>query len=153
MQAAATGQPEVVALIDGDHFKQINDTHGHAAGDEVIQAIAGLLEHGVRRSDLVGRLGGDEFALLLATTAPQAHELLERLRSRVAAQPIVLADGLRVPITLSIGMAARGGRAGNRLQELLAAADASLYVAKDQGRNRVVDLEGQPPDGWQVRIA
>jgi diguanylate cyclase (GGDEF)-like protein len=152
-QAAATDQPEVVALIDVDHFKQINDTHGHAAGDEVIQAIAGLLEHGVRRSDLVGRLGGDEFALLLATTAPQAHELLERLRNRVAAQPIVLADGLRVSITLSIGMAARGGRAGNRLQELLAAADASLYVAKDQGRNRVVDLEGQPPDGWQVRIA
>jgi diguanylate cyclase (GGDEF)-like protein len=70
-QAAATDQPEVVALIDVDHFKQINDTHGHAAGDAVIQAIAGLLEHGVRRSDLVGRLGGDEFALLLATTGPR----------------------------------------------------------------------------------
>jgi diguanylate cyclase (GGDEF)-like protein len=152
-QAVATDHPEVVALIDVDHFKRINDSHGHAAGDEVIQAIAGLLEHGVRRSDLVGRLGGDEFALLLATTAPQAHELLQRLSRRVAAQPIVLADGQRLSITLSIGMAARGGRAGNRLQELLAAADAALYVAKDQGRNRVVDLEGQPPEGWQVRIA
>lgn len=152
-QVAGTAQPAVVALIDVDHFKQVNDTYGHAAGDEVIRAIAAVLEHGVRRSDLVGRLGGDEFALWLEVSAPQARQLLERLRSRVAGQPIVLADGQRLPITLSIGMATSGGRFGNRLQELLAAADASLYVAKDQGRNRVVDLERQPPEGWQVRTA
>jgi diguanylate cyclase (GGDEF)-like protein len=152
-QVAGTAQPAVVALIDVDHFKQVNDTFGHAAGDEVIRAIAAVLEHGVRRSDLVGRLGGDEFALWLEVSAPQARQLLERLRSRVAGQPIVLADGQRLPITLSIGMATSGGRFGNRLQELLAAADASLYVAKDQGRNRVVDLERQPPEGWQVRTA
>lgn len=152
-QVEGTAQPVVVALIDVDHFKQVNDTYGHAAGDEVIRAIAAVLEHGVRRSDLVGRLGGDEFALWLEVSAPQARQLLERLRSRVAGQPIVLADGQRLPITLSIGMATSGGRFGNRLQELLAAADASLYVAKDQGRNRVVDLERQPPEGWQVRTA
>lgn len=152
-QVAGTAQPAVVALIDVDHFKQVNDTFGHAAGDEVIRAIAAVLEHGVRRSDLVGRLGGDEFALWLEVSAPQARQLLERLRSRVAGQPIVLADGQRLPITLSIGMATSGGSFGNRLQELLAAADASLYVAKDQGRNRVVDLEHQPPEGWQVRTA
>lgn len=152
-QVAGTAQPAVVALIDVDHFKQVNDTYGHAAGDEVIRAIAAVLDHGVRRSDLVGRLGGDEFALWLEVSAPQARQLLERLRSRVAGQPIVLADGQRLPITLSIGMATSGGRFGNRLQELLAAADASLYVAKDQGRNRVVDLERQPPEGWQVRTA
>lgn len=152
-QVAGTAQPAVVALIDVDHFKQVNDTFGHAAGDEVIRAIAAVLEHGVRRSDLVGRLGGDEFALWLEVSAPQARQLLERLRSRVAGQPIVLADGQRLPITLSIGMATSGGSFGNRLQELLAAADASLYVAKDQGRNRVVDLERQPPEGWQVRTA
>lgn len=152
-QVAGTAQPAVVALIDVDHFKQVNDTYGHAAGDEVIRAIAAVLEHGVRRSDLVGRLGGDEFALWLEVSAPQARQLLERLRSRVAGQPIVLADGQRLPITLSIGMATSGGSFGNRLQELLAAADASLYVAKDQGRNRVVDLERQPPEGWQVRTA
>lgn len=152
-QVEGTAQPAVVALIDVDHFKQVNDTYGHAAGDEVIRAIAAVLEHGVRRSDLVGRLGGDEFALWLEVSAPQARQLLERLRSRVAGQPIVLADGQRLPITLSIGMATSGGRFGNRLQELLAAADASLYVAKDQGRNRVVDLERQPPEGWQVRTA
>lgn len=152
-QVEGTAQPAVVALIDVDHFKQVNDTYGHAAGDEVIRAIAAVLEHGVRRSDLVGRLGGDEFALWLEVSAPQARQLLERLRSRVAGQPIVLADGQRLPITLSIGMATSGGSFGNRLQELLAAADASLYVAKDQGRNRVVDLERQPPEGWQVRTA
>lgn len=152
-QAAVSDQPAVVALIDVDHFKRINDSYGHAAGDQVIQALAGLLAHGVRRSDLVGRLGGDEFALLLTASPPQAHDLLERLRRRVGGQPIVLADGQRLPITLSIGMAALGGSGGNRLQDLLAAADASLYVAKDLGRNRVVDLESQSPEGWRVRIA
>lgn len=152
-RAISAERPAVVALIDVDHFKQINDTYGHAAGDAVIQAMAGMLEHGVRRSDLVGRLGGDEFALLIEASAAQAHQLLERLRSRVAAQPLVLADGQQVPLTLSIGMAACGGSRGHRLQDLLAAADASLYLAKDLGRNRVVDLEGRPPEGWQVRMA
>lgn len=138
-RAASLGLPAAVALIDVDHFKQINDGFGHAAGDAVIQAMAALLERGVRRSDLVGRMGGDEFALLLEAAPEQARELLERLRGRVAAEPIRLGDGRAVPITLSIGLASRAG--GEGLQELLAVADASLYLAKERGRNRVVDLD------------
>lgn len=137
-RASSLGQPVVVALIDVDHFKTINDGFGHAVGDAVIQAMAVLLERGVRRTDLVGRLGGDEFALLIEGSAVQARELLERLRQQVAAAPIPLLDGRRVPITLSIGMAASGRAGEEGLEDLLAAADASLYRAKDQGRNRVI---------------
>jgi diguanylate cyclase (GGDEF)-like protein len=149
-RAASLAQPAVVALIDVDHFKQINDTFGHAAGDAVIQAMATLLEGGVRRSDLVGRLGGDEFALLIESAPAQARELLERLRSQVARAPIALADGGQVPITLSIGMASSDGGRAQPLEALLADADASLYLAKDQGRDRVMDLSQDVPRGWRV---
>lgn len=149
-RACSLGQPVVVALIDVDHFKSINDRFGHAAGDAVIQAMAALLEREVRHTDLLGRLGGDEFALLIAEDPDRARELLDRLRQRVAAAPIALPDGREVPLTLSIGMVASGGHAGEQLQGLLEAADASLYLAKEQGRNRVMDLEGQHPVGWRV---
>jgi diguanylate cyclase (GGDEF)-like protein len=145
-EIVSRGENAVVALIDLDHFKQINDRYGHAAGDGVILALAGLLQQAVRRTDLVGRLGGDEFALLIGTTGEQAWGLLERFRASVAGRPIVLADGLRVPITLSIGMAVCGPRAGHRLADLLATADASLYAAKDRGRNQVVALDRPLPD-------
>ena len=146
-------QPMVVALIDIDHFKTINDTYGHAAGDEVIRRMAEFLNGAVRRGDLVGRLGGDEFALLVAATAPQAHDLLERLRQRVAAHRWTLADGSEPQLTLSIGMVERGSEGRHQLGELLQAADAALYVAKDQGRNQVMDLERLRPRGWSVQPA
>jgi diguanylate cyclase (GGDEF)-like protein len=137
-RAGSLGQPVVVAVIDVDHFKTINDRFGHAVGDAVIQAMAALLESGVRRTDLVGRLGGDEFALLIEGAEAQARELLERLRHQVAAAPIRLPDGRQVAITLSIGMAASGRVAGEGLDAVLAAADTSLYRAKGLGRNRVI---------------
>ncbi|MEY3545263.1 MAG: hypothetical protein RLZZ106_732 [Cyanobacteriota bacterium] len=146
-------QPMVVALIDIDHFKTINDTYGHAAGDEVIRRMADFLNGAVRRGDLVGRLGGDEFALLVAAAAPQAHDLLERLRQRVAAHHWTLADGSEPQLTLSIGMVAQGSEGRHELGELLQAADAALYVAKDQGRNQVMDLERLHPRGWSVQPA
>jgi diguanylate cyclase (GGDEF)-like protein len=146
-------QPWVVALIDIDHFKTINDTYGHAAGDEVIRRMAEFLNGALRRGDLVGRLGGDEFALLVSAAAPQAHELLERLRQRVATHRWTLADGREPQLTLSIGMVEQGSEGRHQLGELLQAADAALYVAKDQGRNQVMDLERLHPRGWSVQPA
>ena len=143
----------VVALIDIDHFKTINDSYGHAAGDEVIRRMADFLNAAVRRSDLVGRLGGDEFALVVAASAPQAYDLLERLRARVAAQRWVLADGREAQLTLSIGMVEVGSEGRQQLTELLQAADAALYVAKDLGRNQVMDLQRQHPKGWTMQPA
>ena len=146
-------QPMVVALIDIDHFKSINDTYGHAAGDEVIRRMAEFLKAAVRRGDLVGRLGGDEFALLVAAAAPQAHDLLERLRQRVASHCWTLADGSEPQLTLSIGMVEKGSEGRCRLADLVQAADAALYVAKDQGRNQVMDLDQRHPMGWTVKTA
>jgi diguanylate cyclase (GGDEF)-like protein len=152
-QAAERHHVNVLALIDVDRFKTINDTFGHAVGDEVVRYIADFLGQAVRRTDVVGRIGGDEFALLIDATPGQAGELLERLRAGVAAKPYKLPDGRSVPLSLSIGMASTKGTGGYRLQSLIELADASLYVAKDQGRNRVVHLEQQAPGEWQVGFA
>lgn len=149
----AVDQPLVVAVIDIDHFKTINDTYGHAAGDEVIRRMADFLNGAVRRGDLVGRLGGDEFALLVAAAAPQAHDLLERLRQRVASHRWTLADGREPQLTLSIGMVEQGSEGRIHLGELLQGADAALYVAKDQGRNQVMDLGRLHPKGWTMQPA
>jgi diguanylate cyclase (GGDEF)-like protein len=115
--------------------------------------MADFLNGAVRRGDLVGRLGGDEFALLVAAAAPQAHDLLERLRQRVASQRWTLADGSEPQLTLSIGMVEKGSEGRQHLTELLQAADAALYVAKDQGRNQVMDLQRLHPMGWTVQTA
>ena len=146
-------QAWVVALIDIDHFKTINDTYGHAAGDEVIRRMADYLHSAVRRGDLVGRLGGDEFALLVGASASQAYDLLDRLRQRVASHRWTLADGREPQLSLSIGMVECGSGGRRQLGELLQAADAALYVAKDQGRNQVMDLERSHPKGWTMQPA
>jgi diguanylate cyclase len=146
-------QPCVVALIDIDHFKAINDSLGHAAGDEVIRLMADFFGSAVRRSDLVGRLGGDEFGLLIGASAAEAFELLERLRLRVASQSWTLQGGAQAEFTLSIGMVCADSDHPQQLSDLLQDADAALYVAKDQGRNQVVDLKSQPPKGWRIRLA
>ena len=152
-RAAERHHANVLALVDVDRFKTINDTYGHGVGDEVVRYIADFLGQAVRRTDVVGRVGGDEFALLIDATPAQASELLERLREGVAAKPYKLPDGRTVPLSLSIGMASTKGTGGYRLQSLMELADASLYVAKDQGRNRVVHLEQQAPGEWQVGFA
>lgn len=145
--------PCVVALIDIDHFKMINDGYGHATGDEVIRRMADFLNTAVRRTDLVGRLGGDEFALLVEVSRAQAYELLERLRQRVAAHDWTLAADGQLQLSLSVGMVESGDEAGYDLDDLLQAADAALYLAKDQGRNRVIDLQRDRPAGWVVHMA
>ncbi|MBA4178178.1 MAG: GGDEF domain-containing protein [Leptothrix sp. (in: Bacteria)] len=130
-----------VLCLDLDHFKDVNDRWGHAAGDQVLHEAAATLHGALRGSDILGRTGGEEFLAVLPGTPPaEAQVLAERLRAALAARTLALraADGSEHAHrqTVSVGMASLGpGTAGVR--ELLAAADASLYEAKRAGRNRV----------------
>jgi diguanylate cyclase (GGDEF)-like protein len=136
-EARASGQPLSVAMLDLDHFKQVNDKYGHAVGDQVLVALAGLLPAHTRGSDLVARMGGEEFLLVLPdTSAERAVDVCERLRLRVAGHDwAALAPGLRV--TLSIGLTTSPPV---EAQTLSLRADAALYRAKAAGRNRLVQI-------------
>lgn len=134
------GRPCAVLFIDLDHFKAANDTHGHAAGDEVLRRVATQLRTQVRRSDLAGRIGGEEFSVFLPDTPEaQAPVLAEKLRSGIEALHIEVGD-LRLHITASIGVAASTTSVPSmaRLQQQ---ADMAMYQAKAQGRNRVSNLK------------
>ncbi len=135
-RAERTGVPFSVALIDLDHFKAINDTCGHGAGDEVLKTFAATVHAAMRETDTFGRYGGEEFLVILAATAPGAAAApLERLRAAVAACDWgAIAPGLA--LTQSIGVA--GFRRDETLNQLLRRADAALYQAKRAGRDRIV---------------
>jgi diguanylate cyclase (GGDEF)-like protein len=125
-------------MIDIDHFKAINDTHGHAVGDQVLCAIAKRMLAGLRRSDIAGRYGGEEFAMVLPETDAEAAARVvgERLRAAVAGLPVDTAEG-GLTVTISVGVAAvRTGR--ESLLDALTRADAALYTAKRAGRNQVM---------------
>lgn len=130
--------PMSAVLLDVDHFKAINDTHGHAMGDAALQHLADLLRNSLRKSDLCGRIGGEEFAVLLPDTGVQAAALLaEKLRQAVMGNPLVYKE-IRCPLTISLGVSAHDGG----LDGLIHRADMALYRAKAEGRNRVVCEEG-----------
>lgn len=141
------GSPLVVAILDMDHFKHINDACGHAAGDRVLIDVAQAVQHNIREVDVFGRLGGEEFVLVLpGLSCGHAIDMLDRLRNAVASLEIAtlafagqdVADPVRpASVTASIGMAAYEGRY-EQFEDLLAAADKALYRAKAEGRNRVV---------------
>jgi diguanylate cyclase (GGDEF)-like protein len=136
-RARRLGAPFSVLMLDVDHFKPINDTHGHAAGDRALQHLATLLSSQMRDIDRVGRYGGEEFVVLLpGTPQEQAHGLAQRLCEKVAALPPMWRDA-PLPVTVSIGVAEWLGDSGG-LPALMARADAALYRAKEDGRNRVV---------------
>ena len=129
---------EVVSLIscDIDHFKRVNDTHGHPAGDRVLALLAAILRNSLRKSDVIARYGGEEFVILLPdTTKEQARETAEKLRLRVAGTEIPH-DGISLRITISCGVATLGEN-GNSSEALLDMADKALYAAKFRGRNQV----------------
>ncbi|MBC2666959.1 sensor domain-containing diguanylate cyclase [Novosphingobium flavum] len=143
------GHPASLIMLDVDHFKSVNDTHGHPAGDQVLRELAGLLTMLKRPSDVLGRLGGEEFALLLPETgADSALAAAERFRAAVAEHPIELTGGIWLKITASFGVAALTPRIATP-EDWLAAADGPLYAAKRGGRNRCV-LGGAPS---QVRLS
>ncbi|WP_286240719.1 sensor domain-containing diguanylate cyclase [Neptuniibacter halophilus] len=126
-----------IAMIDIDYFKQINDSHSHAVGDEVLIQLANLLREQIRQSDLVARIGGEEFALILNQPLGEAEVALERLRKLVEANPVTLQDQV-IPYTISIGaVEARAGQYSS-LEAALDAADNNLYCAKRQGRNCLI---------------
>lgn len=139
--------PASLLLIDVDHFKAINDTHGHPGGDTVLVELAECLRLVVRASDIVGRIGGEEFAILLPETSPpQAAAMAERVRESVAALRIPI-DGEDVSPTISIGMAGLRFHQADPLAAAMKTADAMLYRAKQAGRNQVWPaLELQPPE-------
>ncbi len=127
-------RPLSLLMVDLDHFKAINDSHGHAGGDQALQAVARLLAEQSREGDLVGRWGGEEFVVLLPETSlAEALVLAERLRLAIAALPAGSCGG--ATLTASLGVAGRNGNTS--LEQLVAEADRQLYLAKEQGRNRV----------------
>lgn len=122
------------AMIDVDHFKNLNDEHGHAVGDDALRALSAVLRRVLRRVDVVARYGGEEFVVLFpGTEVSTAVPVVERLRRAVAAEPI---PGTDARITVSAGVV--GWRKGEHLDETLRRADAALYRAKAEGRDRVV---------------
>lgn len=144
-RAVRTRTPLAAVLIDVDHFKSVNDTHGHLVGDKALRAISRTLTIFLRDYDLAGRFGGEEFALVLPQTSAQdAHRIADRIRAHIADTPAAIADGPApepVWVTVSVGVAALGetwdARGGNQFTDLLATADMALYQAKASGRNRV----------------
>ncbi len=124
-------------LIDIDHFKRVNDTHGHPVGDEVLRKIARRLESGVRSVDRVARIGGEEFAIvMMEATQAAALEIMRRVCASIERTPVHVAENLDLPITVSMGIAIFPHDTANGT-DLVAAADKALYAAKSAGRNRV----------------
>ena len=135
-QAKRYNRPLSLVLFDIDHFKRVNDSRGHAAGDEVLRRVAALVASAVRASDTAGRLGGEEFGVLLPETPlAEARLFAERLREGIRAQAITH-DGAEMHVSCSFGVAQAGPQT-TTLDGLLGAADAALYRAKQSGRDRV----------------
>ncbi len=125
-------------MLDIDHFKAVNDTHGHQLGDLALQQVAAVLRATARAQDVVSRYGGEEFLVICPdTTVEAAHQAAERMRLAVAALQVPAASGQPLPLTISIGVAEKS-QAMQTLDELISRADRNLYAAKAQGRNRTV---------------
>jgi diguanylate cyclase (GGDEF)-like protein len=167
-RAVRTHTSLAVALIDIDHFKAVNDSFGHLAGDRALRTVARALPIYLREYDMVGRFGGEEFALLLPhTKVLDAYRIAERIRTHIGSMPITVsddADAESVRLSISVGVAVLGplwdSSGGAQLTELLAAADGALYQAKRKGRNQVCvvtentrfgagarEADGTPADG------
>jgi len=136
-RVARAGEPALVLMADIDHFKRVNDTHGHAAGDEVIRAVAQSLQDCVRPMDTVARFGGEEFAIILPNCPPAfGHTVAERIRTKVQRRPVTVAPGIEVAITISIGGAFAPQWVRSSAPLWIERADQQLYRAKAEGRNR-----------------
>lgn len=139
--ARRNGSPQALLMIDVDHFKDINDSHGHPVGDMVLQNIASLMEGRLRGHDFLGRYGGEEFCVVAPDTDIEgAMTLAEHLREAIASAPFS-GDSGKFPVSISIGIAVCPSSGSGELKDLLQKADTALYSAKQGGRNRVVCFE------------
>jgi diguanylate cyclase (GGDEF)-like protein len=145
VRASRLGGELTLALLDIDHFKEVNDKHGHGSGDAVLKELALVLTQSLREIDTAGRWGGDELALVLpGTDTAGGAQLCERIRQTLAGRPVPIENGAAISVTASFGVASfvhEGSR-----ERLLAAADEALYRAKRGGRNRVESAGGEPPE-------
>ncbi|MDO8319851.1 sensor domain-containing diguanylate cyclase [Rhodoferax sp.] len=145
-RAARNNQPVGIVMCDLDHFKLVNDTHGHLAGDEVLRVFAELLKKHARGSDIVCRFGGEEFVMFLPDMSPAvAYQRAEQLRTEIAAQRITLGAAV-IQVTASFGVAVFPEN-GKTMDSLISAVDAAMYQAKEEGRNRVVVSSACAADG------
>ena len=136
-RVARAGEPALVLMIDIDHFKRVNDTHGHAAGDEVLRAVGRALHECIRPMDTVARMGGEEFAMILPNCPPAfGQTVAERVRNKVQSRAIPIAPGTDVQVTVSIGGAFAPQWVRSSAPLWIERADQQLYRAKQAGRNR-----------------
>ena len=147
-------KPVSVVIFDIDHFKAVNDSHGHASGDEVLKGMAERVTGGIRDFDLLARYGGEEFVVIMPNTpADLALMVAERLRRRIAADPFPVSGlGESLPITASLGVATTAGPM-ETADSLLERADRALYAAKDSGRNRVCSADVTDPAEVEKAVA
>ncbi len=137
LRCQRTKQASSLVMFDIDHFKKVNDTHGHQAGDEVIRVVAEVLRDSVRGTDIPGRYGGEEFGVILpVTTAKEGHVMAERMRARIEKTP-VMHEQQQIDFTISLGIAEFTPAMGKH-KDWLSRADQALYQAKSGGRNRTV---------------
>ena len=135
-RARRRSAPLSVAMVDIDHFKQVNDRRGHQAGDRCLQRVAAEIARSVRGTDLVARYGGEEFAVVMPDTGPAAAaEAAERVRLAVSALAEPLSDD--AVVTVSVGVATMQDAERQSVDQIMARADAALFQAKKSGRNRV----------------
>lgn len=135
-RAQRSGVPVAIGIADIDHFKNINDDHGHPVGDIVLRIVARRMIEAARATDFVARIGGEEFGLLFPETPSEtAIGIAQRIREAIASSPIRADDDCEISATISIGLASMAP--GMALDEALANADCALYAAKNGGRNRV----------------
>ena len=135
-RAERAGKPLCAMMLDIDHFKRINDTHGHLTGDFVLKTLAATLKKALRMSDILCRYGGEEFLIVLPETGLEEITLLaERLRQQIEQSVLQTDDHKKLTVTISIGVA--GHQPGETYEHLIARADQALYQAKESGRNRV----------------
>lgn len=140
-RAQRYGNPLSVMMLDIDHFKQVNDCHGHQAGDEALRVVARVVNQTVRNTDFVGRYGGEKMLVIAPETCiDNSKTLAQRLRDAVAKVPVALGDEKKLELTVSIGVAAISAPQ-ETMQTLLKRADDALYRAKEAGRNRVCFAE------------
>jgi diguanylate cyclase (GGDEF)-like protein len=138
--ARRSGQPLSLVMIDIDHFRTVNERHGQVVGDGAVKALADVIRAQLRKEDMLVRFGGEEFCVMLPqSTGPGAVVVAGRIREAVALYPLKV-EGREIPITVSVGVAARLDEGPESLDDLLDRADQALRLAKQRGRNRVVAL-------------